>query len=420
MDEVGPPANYAEDKAWPTDRDIETVRRSMTLVPPKGAVFGATEVFYLDVRDTDRERAVALNRAICDQLQARFQNVLDVKAQSMIVELDKTVRLAKADLNESTGRLMTIEKQVGGDLAELRILHEGAAGDGLIRRTISEIENELRQARSAGTDGRQLLSLLQAAEKDPGQLLVAPSRLLDSQPALKRLKDGLVDAQLRTAHLQGSMSSEHPLVVAAHEAESEIGNRLHNELAIAVRGAEADLRLNRDRTTMLENQLAQVTSRLSTLASLRAVYANQVSETGQRTKIVERAEQNLAEARAAGASAKAASLISRIDGPDTGIKPVSPSRAMIVLVGVLGGLATGLGVVFLTVQSTQPAPVASAAAAPAAVEPVMEPVMEPATVEPPAILTSAAVAATPLSVLRANGNLSLKRALETVACRAGA
>ena len=67
-------------------------------------------------------------------------------------------------------------------------------------------------------------------------------------------------------------------------------------------------------------------------------YNNQVAETTNRTRLLERAEQNLAEARAAQAGAKAASLLSCIDVPDAGIRPVGPSRAMIVLCGIAGGL----------------------------------------------------------------------------------
>ena len=109
-----------------------------------------------------------------------------------------------------------------------------------------------------------------------------------------------------------------------------------------------------DRRTLLEDQLAKTNERLTNLAAVRAGYANEVAETKNRAALLERAEQNLAEARATRASAKAASLISRIDTPDAGIRPVGPSRAAIALCGVLGGLLAGFGVVFLTVPAGAP------------------------------------------------------------------
>jgi uncharacterized protein involved in exopolysaccharide biosynthesis len=190
--------------------------------------------------------------------------------------------------------------------------------------------------------------VLAQAENDSGRLVAMPSRLLDSHPSLRRLKDGLIDAQLRTSALLGTMSANHPSVLAAKEAEEEIGRTLHRELAIARRGVEVDLRVLADRHTLLEDQLAKTNARLANLAAARATYTNEVAEAKSRAALLERAEQNLAESRAARASAKAASLISRIDTPDAGIRPVGPSRAMIALCGVLGGLLVGFGVVFLT------------------------------------------------------------------------
>jgi uncharacterized protein involved in exopolysaccharide biosynthesis len=352
--QVGPPADYALQDAWPSPRDIDALRRLVTLVPPKGVEFGTAEVFHLEVRDSDRVRAGLLDRAISDQLQVRFQEIRDAKAQSMIDELSKTVSLAQSDLDATTSRLAKIEKRLGSDLGELRGMHDAASGDSALRRTAAEIDGDLRHARAAEQANRQLLGMLQQSISDPGRLLAVPSRLLDSQPALKRLKEGLVDAQLRTARLKGRMSCEHPLVIAAEAAEQEIARQLRDELAVVAGSLEAELRLDQRRIALLESQLGQATGRLERLAGLRADYANLLAETSHRTKLVERAEQNMAEARASRASAKAASLISRIDGPDTGIRPVSPTPLTILLAGILGGLAAGFGVVMLTVAPRRP------------------------------------------------------------------
>ena len=288
------------------------------------------------------------------QLQANFQKLRDGKAQSMIEELNKTATLAKADLGDSLARLGKIEASVGSDLAELRVLNDATTGDTALRRTVTEIESELRQTRAAAKANEQLLSLLKVGQADAGQLLATPGRLLESQPALRRLKDGLVDAQLRTAALEGHMSALHPLVQSAKHAEEEIGRELHDELAIALRGVAGDLRLNTDRIATLDAQLAAAKARLARLSELRATYAALLAETASRTRLLERAEQNLSEAHATHAGAMAASLLSCIDTPDAGIRPVSPSRGMIVLAGVLGGLLLGFGLVFLTVQPIRP------------------------------------------------------------------
>jgi uncharacterized protein involved in exopolysaccharide biosynthesis len=324
------------------------------LLPPKGAEFGKTEVFYLTVRDYDRTRAIALNEAIYDHLQTRFQQLRDAKAHSMVDELNKTVVLAKTDLAESTGRLAATEKEVGVDLAELRAMQDIGAGDSALRRNVEEIRNQLREARTTAKANEELLDVLHDAQTDPGRLVAMPNRLLETQPSLKRLKDGLVDAQLITAKLLGTRSADHPLVQAARQSEEEIGRHLHNELALAIRGMEVEVDLSANRQKHLQDQLATATKRLDRLAEIRASYETQAADNRHRTTLAEHAEQNLAEARAVLAGAKAASLISRIDTPDAGAKPIGPGRAIIALSGILGGLIAGLGVVFMALPTKSP------------------------------------------------------------------
>ena len=62
------------------------------------------------------------------------------------------------------------------------------------------------------------------------------------------------------------------------------------------------MRLDARRIALLESQLAAANGRLGRLAELRAAYANLVAEAASRSKLVERAEQNMAEARAARAA----------------------------------------------------------------------------------------------------------------------
>ncbi len=351
LSEVGPPTGYrGAAAAWPTEEALEDLRDELKLSPPKGAEFGKTEIFYLQVRDKEQHRAVALAEAITGQLERRYQELRDSRAQSMIGELDKAADVARRDLAESTARLKTVEQQVGSELAELRTLEDASTGESALRRTLTEIRTELRTAQSARQTSEQLLTVLKGAEQDPAALIATPAALLESQPALKKLREGLVDAQLKSADLEGRMSAAHPLVQAARGAEQEIRQRLHGEVTTAIRNTAIDLELSGKRLAMLEGQLAEVTDKLDQLAGLRAEYANLVAETRNRSNLLERADQTLAEARFSQATARAASLIGRIDAPITGDRPVGPSRSTIVLAGLIGGLLAGLGLLVLVAE----------------------------------------------------------------------
>jgi polysaccharide biosynthesis transport protein len=353
LKQIGSPSDRQNQVAWPTDQEVASLQAAVKLSPPKGAEFGKTEVFYLQVQSNDRERAIALASALSDQLKQRFADLRDSKAQSMVDELSKTVTLAEIDLKSASDRLARIDAEVGSDLGELRTLADAAMGDSPLRRSVTEMETELRSAQATNRANEELLHLLEGSQNDPKFLLAASSRLLEAQPALRRLKDSLMDAQLHTAQLLGSMSDDHPHVQTAKATEQEIGQHIRDEVEAAIGGVKLELHLSAERCATLDKQLAAAKDRLSKLAEIRADYANLSAEVHRRTDTLRSAENQLAEARASQAGAHTSSLISRIDTPDTGASPIGPSRSMIVLGGAAGGLLLGLAVLFLTIQPSQ-------------------------------------------------------------------
>ncbi len=346
--DVGPVAGRAAD-GWPSERDVATLDAAVKLSPPHGAEFGKTAVFYLQVQDADRDRAIALAAALSAQLQRRFEDLRDATSQSVIDESSKAVGVSQGALTDATRRLAEMDAAAGADLGELRILMDAPSGDSPLRRSITEMAAELRGAQTSLETNQELLALLRDAESDPGRLAAAPGKLLESQPALKRLMDGLVDAQLHRALLSGTMSDEHPQMVAAKQAETEITAHLRSQLGSTIHGVESDVRVAEDRVEVLQQQLGEARQRLERLAKIRAEYANLVTEVHRRDDTLKGAESQLSEARASQAAAHTASLLSQIDAPQAGLFPLGPSRAAIIAAGCGGGLLAGLGLLLLTV-----------------------------------------------------------------------
>lgn len=338
----------------PTDKEIEQFRKHQEILPPHGAEFGTTEMFYMIVEDPSPTRAVRLLNALCDQVERQLAQLRGLQAQSLITELEKQVELSTETHEEETSRLVEFEGQLGADLGELRTLHSAFSGQSDLRQQFVQLEGEHRQAKTRLQEAKQLLAMLTAADRKPGQLVAMPNSLLDSQPALRRLKDGLIDAQLRTSQLSGSRSADHPYVKAALLAEASIRQSLHGELRIAIQAAEAELKLAGERHEVNRAQLNNVEQRLGRLAEHRAAYSNRIAAVASSRDVLERSRGRLSEVRATQAAVHSASLISRMDQPETGIHPTGPSRAMVVLTGMLGGLMIGLGLLFLSVGPATP------------------------------------------------------------------
>jgi hypothetical protein len=146
------------------------------------------------------------------------------------------------------------------------------------------------------------------------------------------------------------MSEDHPAVVAAKASEQEISQHLHQEISIAIKGLELDLRLANERVARLEEQRKDVQNRLVHLATIRAQYSNLAAAVRNRGETLKTAQQELAEARASQASAHTANLITLVGQPNVGSRPAGPGKTMILLGGIIGGLALGAGIVFLTIE----------------------------------------------------------------------
>jgi uncharacterized protein involved in exopolysaccharide biosynthesis len=332
----------------PTAEDVDKFRQRLKMLPPDGGEFGKTEVFYFVVKDPSRERAICLVGELCRQLDAALKELRAQRAAGLIAEIQEQATLAEQLLAAETERLAEFETQAGADLGELRMLHSANAGQSDLRTEVVQLEADVRKFRTQVREAEQLLALLRAAQEDPQQLIATPNSLLTSQPALRRLKDGLVDAQLATSRMGGTRSSDHPRVRAAAEAERQIREDLHDELLTAIRGADVELQLGRDRLDAAEHRLATLQDRLNRLAELRAEYSNRVAAVENCRLTVDRARQDLSTAKAAQAAAHSGSLVTKLDEPETGPYPAGPGRTVITLAGAVAGLMLGLGLVFLT------------------------------------------------------------------------
>ncbi|QDU56449.1 GumC family protein [Aeoliella mucimassa] len=366
LQEVGPPANWKKNKAWPTAQDVVDFRDAMVMNPPGGAEFGKTEVFYLGVLDQDPERAADLTSSLAAALEQRTQEIRQGQADSMIAELANGVSQAVETLTLKTNELSEFEGSVGADLNDLRNLLNPIGGASESSQDNLAIQAELRAIRSEREQNEKLLEVLQKAQKDPQMLVATPATLLASQPAVDRLKQGVIDAQLNTARLLGTLAPAHPYVLAAQEAESHVREQLHRELATAIQGLQIELEVSQQRQAALKQQLVENQDRQRGLARHRAVYAQLVAAVDNQTQLVDAAQTRLAEAQSHLAGAQSASLLSRIDHVESGIKPVGPGRATVVGVGGLLGLMLGLGIVFVK-HGPRPMDVAELEATPATV-----------------------------------------------------
>lgn len=346
---VGPEPSFlgkASDANWPTAKDIELATKKIEVRAPRGAELGTTEVIYLDTKHSSRSRAYELNLAVCDSLVERLQEVRRLRADGVLAELKTARDVASAELLVVTDKLQAIERRAGEDLSDLRGMTDAGSNTNSARLQLDVVKAELRQAE---TQLQQMLSDLELAEKafaSPEQLL-SPNSLVNSQPGLRKLREGLADARINASQLQGRFTEQHPLVIAAIKAEQEIQVHLREELGLARQTLVNDTSLIKKRMESLQRQQDLLSKRIEGMADVRAEYANLIAEVRSRSQVLQDTERQLSEVQAARDAAVSCSLVTRIDNPFASETPVGPGRATILAGSTMAGLFFGFGALFL-------------------------------------------------------------------------
>ena len=338
---------FGSEEVFPSDRAVETFAlNNISVHAPKGVEFGNTEVLYLDIKADTQARALKLVTTLTTSLDKRLRSVRGSRAKSVIAELQTAKEAAMQQLAETTQRIQLMESQVGVALGDLRGMTDSLSGGANSRTQLDQLDSELR---IATTEYQQMLAdleLMNEALQDPSAYVLAPNSVLNSQPGLKKLREGLADAQLATSQLNGRFTDSHPLVAAARTAQTAIEVRLSSQLQSAKISLEQDVQTTQHRINRLKDQRAASEKRLDSLAGIRSEYANLVSEIKTRSAILEQNERELAEAQASLQASETVSLLTKLDKPQVSDCPIGPGRLTITAICGIGGLLLGLGFVF--------------------------------------------------------------------------
>lgn len=334
-------------KAYPSLKEVDKFRAAVSVEAPKGTQFGRTEMIYLAVKAKSVPRAVALTTAMTSSLIDHAKTLRRQKYAGITKELERTVDQSRKDLAQANEVLRELESKVGPDLGELRAMSIHNGGDGQLRLATTEIEREVRKAEADLLTKRSQRSQLVEIQADSRKLIAMPSEVLDRHPLLKKLKEGLVEAQLVVSRTLGELNESHPRSQAAMDAEQKVRARLLEELRTTISTLDNEIETAQERLAQCQSDYAKARERMQALAGVRGKYDLATAEVKQRAMVLESAEVDLAAARANLVGSDSASLIQRIDEPVPSTKPLGPGMTTIWAGATFGGLILGLGIIFL-------------------------------------------------------------------------
>ena len=341
------PDNGRPSKAWPTDDAIDAFQQSISFVAPGGTEFGKTDVVHLLVRAKSPERAKKLTTALCTELDLQLKKNRLKLAESLEKEMAAASQMTQIRLDDVSGRVGQLETSVGADLGELRSLNDPASGEGQLRRSLSEIRTELRQASQKEEQVSQQIVLLKSATHDQNHLLAMPNELLTAQPSLKVLKQGVLAAKISQAQLAGKYSPVHPAFKSSGITINTLREHVEHELDASLSGLEKQQSIYRQNKEWLANEEQKLVGKLQHLAELRVNYGLLVDEQNETTKKLNEIRSALGSAQSMKKAAQSVSMFVRLEEPQVSNRPVGMSRRAIVLCGTFAGLLIGVGMLML-------------------------------------------------------------------------
>ncbi|HMO13462.1 MAG TPA: hypothetical protein PKD64_02400 [Pirellulaceae bacterium] len=333
-------------------KSIETLQNAISFNAPDGAEFGKTEILLLRVKDRNRDKSVQIVSILFEELEQELRTLRKNRAASMEQEMKLASEFAKNEWDVIASELSKIEAELGVDLIDLRSMNEAFANQGTLAKQLDQVRSEVRPAAVTSAMLREQLAILERAQHNPNEILATPNELLEAQPALRRLKDGLIDAQLRLAKLSGDYTADHRKTVAAQRAVDDVSKKIRQELDAAVDGLKIQVGIANTRLRNLETNERELVNRLNELANLRVDYGKLVDDYQQRRENYRRTLEQYALAKAAHVSASQVDLIQRSEEAYVGSRASGPGKTSLVAGGILAGLAIGVGLILLFTPSS--------------------------------------------------------------------
>lgn len=346
LETVGPPARAS--KNWlEGDNGIEAVestQESISIVAPNGAEFGMTEVIVLQVKSKEKERARQLTTALLDEIEAQLRKMRAQRLVSMQTELDQALKQAQEDYDRFASKLETLEQEIGPDLPTLLTMINDANSSNDLQIALENIRGAKRTAHAELDLTTKQLEMLRATADNPEALVATSSELLTAQPALSRLKDGLVDAQLKLSEDLGRYEEAHPAIQKGRFSVSETKRQIRQELETAIQGLESQKDVRMQNLKRLNKEEQQFEQRLVRLANNRVRYDSLASQAKKRNEELAKTRAEYAEIKSLGRAAETVNLMTRVDKPFVSGKPLGPGKTTILGSGLIGGLMLGLGI----------------------------------------------------------------------------
>ena len=335
---------------WPSAKLVEEMQQQISVIAPGGAEFGKTEMVEIRIIGRTPEQAKKLLGALANQVEEHLREVRADRAESMALELNESVILARGNLEQAAEDLQQIETALGSDLVEMRNLNSPNSLSSSLQSSLIAIRAETRQAVSEDELVEKQVLLLTAAQDDVAAIKSTPEEILKLLPVLNDLKQGLATAQLSLSQDLGRYDSNHPQIQTNQTRIEAIKREIRNEVALTIEAKSKERLITSQKIQRLKKDEKKISDRLAEISRKRVQYEKTVGLVQQRQESLTAARNELDRMRSIQQAAGKVNLFTRIDQPHVGSRPLGMSKRYLVAAGTGLGLFLGIGLVMMAVS----------------------------------------------------------------------
>ncbi|MEQ1905693.1 MAG: hypothetical protein ABL888_16005, partial [Pirellulaceae bacterium] len=334
----------AAEKDWPSDDVVDGTRDLISLVAPNGSEFGKTDVVILNVKQNSPESAKKFAQTMAEQIEHHIRIFRSDLLRSMEQELNLQYEQAKVEFEQVAEPVRKLVESTGTDLESLKAFNDTGSGGNEMQRVLENLKSEKRSALTQAQLAEKQLELLAEAKSEPEVAFARNNELMQTQPSLKRLADGLNDAKLTYNTLAGAFLSEHPRLKAAEQAVANTKQQIASEISLIESALQTQLELARDQIAFFANEEEKYESRMLSVNEKRIDFQQLTNDLTQRLEAMGKQQTMLSEIQSLANTADRVSLVAIVGEPELATNPIGLSKSWIVLMGTIGGFFLGLGI----------------------------------------------------------------------------
>lgn len=345
LEKLGPP-HSGQSSSWIDQDRIEGEQSNISVVAPNGAEFGKTEVIVLNVRANTADRAKEYATLLAQQIERQLQQLRVKQLMGMQAELEQSLAQSQTRYDEVASQVRKLETEVGSDLSTLRSMIDNSSAGNEVHRFLEQIRADTRLAQQELESINKQLELLSSTATFDTTIPTS-NQLLQMQPTLSRLYEGLAQAQLKASIESARYTELHPATQNHLQAVQETRQQIQNELATIQKGLESQRSLAQQKLERLHQSEHDYETRLTELGKRRVEYQVLTTELNKQGETLAKTKSSLSDIQSLTNPQAKLSLLTLVGDPQVDSRPMGLSKSMILLGSFLGGLWIGLGVIVL-------------------------------------------------------------------------